>query len=104
MVRLLYPSGMEAELSASPYELIKIPYTDDNPEEVLQLMQKASATFAGPGLGRSEQKKHLLKKVIPFLEKPCVLDADALTLYADQAFELPPKALLTPHTGEMETL
>ena len=29
MVRLLYPSGMEAELSASPYELIKIPYTDE---------------------------------------------------------------------------
>ena len=46
----------------------------------------------------------MLKKVIPFLEKPCVLDADALTLYADQAFELPPKALLTPHTGEMQTL
>lgn len=104
MVRLLYPSGMEAELSASPYELIKIPYTDDNPEEVVQQMQKASATFAGPGLGRSEQTKRLLKKVIPLLEKPCVLDADALTLYADQAFDLPPKALLTPHTGEMQAL
>lgn len=104
MVRLLYPSGMEAELSASPYELIKIPYTPDHPEEVLQLMQKASASFVGPGLGRSDSTKLLLQKVIPFLEKPCVIDADALTLYADRAFQLPPQALLTPHTGEMQAL
>ena len=66
MVRLLYPSGMEAELSASPYELIKIPYTDDNPEEVLQLMQKASATFAGPGLGTKRTKEKPAEKGHPF--------------------------------------
>lgn len=104
MVRLLYPSGMEAELSASPYELIKIPYFDDKAGEIISLMEKASAIFVGPGLGRSDSKKQLLKKVISSLDKPCVIDADALTYYADQAFELPPQALLTPHTGEMQTL
>ena len=104
MVRLLYPAGMEAELSASPYELIKIPYSPDHPVEVRQLMQKASATFVGPGLGRSDSTKQLLQEIIPFLEKPCVIDADALTLYADRAFQLPPQALLTPHTGEMQAL
>ena len=66
MVRLLYPSGMEAELSASPYELIKIPYTDDNPEEVLQLMQKASATFVGAWTGTKRTKKTLAEKGHPF--------------------------------------
>lgn len=104
MVRLLYPSGMEAELSASPYELIKIPYTYENPETVKELMQKASATFVGPGLGRSESTKQLLQETIPFLEKPCVIDADALTFYAEGAFDLPPHPLLTPHTGEMQKL
>jgi hydroxyethylthiazole kinase-like uncharacterized protein yjeF len=99
MVRLLYPSGMEAELSS-----IKIPYSYDHPEAVMQLMLKASATFVGPGLGQSESTKLLLQKVIPFLEKPCVIDADALTFYADQAFQLPPLSLLTPHTGEMQRL
>jgi NAD(P)H-hydrate epimerase len=104
MVRLLYPQGMEAELASSPYELIKIPYDYDQPQEVSQLMQKAGATFVGPGLGRTEHTQKLLQNVLPSLEKPCVIDADALTLFADQAFSLPPQSILTPHTGEMQTL
>lgn len=104
MVRLLYPKGMEAELAGSPYELIKIPYTFEHPQEVSQLMQKGAATFVGPGLGRNQQIYSLLQYVMPTLEKPCVMDADALTLFADQAFRLPSKAILTPHTGEMQAL
>ncbi len=104
MVRLLYPRGMEAELSASPYELIKIPYTYDKPEEIGQLMQKATSVFIGPGLGRSEQIRQLLQTVLSALKIPCVLDADALTLFAEQAFPLPPQTILTPHLGEMQRL
>jgi ADP-dependent NAD(P)H-hydrate dehydratase / NAD(P)H-hydrate epimerase len=104
MVRLLYPNGMEAQLSSSPYELIKIPYSYEEPQHVSDLMQKAAATFAGPGLGRGEQIRNLLKYVLPTLEKPCVIDADALTLFADQTFQLPAQTIFTPHTGEMQTL
>lgn len=104
MMRLLHPKGMEAELSASPYELIKVPYYWENSKEVLQNMQKGGATFVGPGFGRTEESRHLLHHVIPFLEKPCVIDADALTLLADEAFELPKSAILTPHMGEMQRL
>jgi NAD(P)H-hydrate epimerase len=104
MVRLLYPQGMEAELAGSPYELIKIPYTYDRLDEVIECMQKPAATFVGPGLGRSEQVRQLLQAVMPKLDKPCVMDADALTLFADQAFKLPVDAILTPHRGEMQTL
>ncbi len=104
MVRLLHPREMEAELSSSPYELIKIPYAYEDIEEVSQIMHKASATFIGPGLGRTDQTRHLLQGIMPTLEKPCVIDADALTLFADGAFQLPKQAILTPHTGEMQTL
>lgn len=104
MVRLLYPQGMEAEITASPYELIKIPYSYENTQEIISLMQKAGATFVGPGLGRNEQTQQLLQKVMPSLDKPCVIDADALTLFANQAFQLPDHAILTPHKGEMQTL
>lgn len=104
IVRLLYPQGMEAELAASPYELIKIPYSHHNPQEIIDLMQKASATFVGPGLGKNENTQQLLQKVIPFLDKPCVIDADALTFFANQSFKLPTHTILTPHTGEMQTL
>jgi NAD(P)H-hydrate epimerase len=104
MVRLLYPQGMEAELSSSPYELIKIPYSPEQPQEVISLLQKAGAIFIGPGLGRSAKTQYLLQSVIPQIEKPCVMDADALTLFADHPFPLPAQAILTPHTGEMQTL
>lgn len=104
MVRLLHPSGMEEELAASPYELIKIPYNQNDTERVLETMQKAGAGFIGPGLGRSEETKKLLKAVLGKLEKPCVVDADALILYAEGECTLPPQSILTPHTGEMQAL
>ena len=57
MVRLLHPEGMEKQLSSSPYELIKIPYSDDQPKSVVEWMEKAAATFVGPGIGRTDQTK-----------------------------------------------
>lgn len=104
LVRLLYHEGMEAELVASPYELIKKPYSYARPEEVISLMQKATAIFVGPGLGSDDRVQMLLQRVIPFLDKPCVMDADALTLFAKQPYELPSEVILTPHRGEMQTL
>lgn len=104
MVRLLYPQGMEAALAHSPYELIKIPYTYEQTQEVKQLMQKAGASFVGPGLGRSQQVYYFLQAILPDLKKPCVMDADALTLFAAQPFGLPTQVIFTPHRGEMQTL
>lgn len=104
IVRLLYPQGMEAALAASPYELIKVPYVYEHVEEVISLMQKGAATFVGPGLGINDQVQQLLQKILPFLNKPCVVDADAITLFAKNAFKLPCQAILTPHRGEMQAL
>lgn len=104
MMRLLFPNGMEAELSASPFEIIKIPYSYDIPQEVVVIMNKGAATFVGPGLSVNPLIGHFLKQVMPHLEKPCVIDADALSLYSENAFELPKKVIFTPHTGEMEKL
>ena len=104
VVRLLFPHGMEAELSASPPELIKIGYAYDRPDEVVQLMQKADAAFIGPGLSRSLQIENFLHAVIPQLDIPCVIDADALTLFADRCYKLPKHVIFTPHTGEMQRL
>ncbi|MFI5343887.1 MAG: NAD(P)H-hydrate dehydratase [Chlamydiales bacterium] len=104
MVRLFHPYGMESELASSPYELIKLPYHDNSSQEVLFEMNQASATFVGPGLGRTDAVRNLLKEIIPHLDKPCVIDADALALLAEDPFQLPPQVILTPHTGEMQKL
>lgn len=102
IVRLLHPRGMEAELAHSPYELIKVPY--DESTQVDRIVCQASALFVGPGIGCGISAKKLLHEVMPALVKPCVVDADALTLFADCPFPLPMEAILTPHAGEMQRL
>lgn len=107
IVRLLYPRGMEVELASSAHELIKAPYDVTDPQKVIDLMNQASAVFIGPGLGRTAETFAFLQKVIPALEIPCVLDADALAFLASpegQEILLPDMTVLTPHHGEMNRL
>ncbi|MBS4168184.1 NAD(P)H-hydrate dehydratase [Parachlamydia sp. AcF125] len=102
IVRLLYPAGMHHELVASPYELIKVPYHYDDPQAILHVMNHAAATFIGPGMGRSTETIQLLKNILPHLEKPCVIDAEALTLIAQEDIPLPScPTVLTPHLQEL---
>jgi ADP-dependent NAD(P)H-hydrate dehydratase / NAD(P)H-hydrate epimerase len=101
MVRLLHPDGMQAELANAPFELIKIPYRIENLEAVVEQLNKPTALFIGPGIGRTPDMKAFLSQLFPRLQKPCVIDADALTLLSEQDMSLPKQSLLTPHLGEM---
>lgn len=101
IVRLLHPEGMQEELTATPYEIIKEPYSYDNPKAVVELLNKASAVLIGPGMGRSSEAESLLKEILPQIQKPTVLDADALFHLAHNNIPLPEKTILTPHKGEL---
>ena len=68
---------------------------------------KHTVILIGPGLGLdSEHKQYVLAALAT--GKPCVLDADALTIFADdpdQLFlKLHPHCILTPHEGEFQRL
>jgi len=104
IVRLLHPMGMQEELSACPYEVIKVPYNYQDTNAIIDLMNKATATFVGPGLGRTPQTRKLLHAVLPELKKPCVIDADALTILSEETIKLPEHTILTPHLGELNRL
>ena len=41
---------------------------------------------------------------MPKLNKPTVVDADALTIYAKSDYKLPTSSILTPHLGELRRL
>jgi tRNA threonylcarbamoyl adenosine modification protein YjeE len=71
-------------------------------DEIALLLKKADVIVLGPGLGQSDWAKMLFAAVLA-TEKPCVLDADALTLLARTALRCP-HAILTPHPGEAATL
>jgi hydroxyethylthiazole kinase-like uncharacterized protein yjeF len=79
-------------------EVVKRPLPDDLGE----LAEKASALAIGPGLGRSERARSLVRRTLAEIHLPAVVDADAL-------FELEPDTwpsprVLTPHEGELARL
>lgn len=104
IVRLLHPDGMEAELAFAPHEVIRQGYGIGDAKMVLEACARASAVFVGPGIGTGGAALKLLKKVLPQIDRPCVIDAEALTLIAHHQIALPPQTVMTPHHGEMKRL
>jgi NAD(P)H-hydrate epimerase len=75
-------------------------------DELTDAAEKADAVVIGPGLGQSPEALARLQRLVR-LEKPMVIDADALNLLAKQKrwpgyFKA--TAVLTPHQGEMKRL
>lgn len=101
IVKLLYPLGIEAQLSSSPYEIIKIGYSTQNFKEQLSNLNHVKAYFCGPGLGTSEITAQILLQFLTLIQKPCIIDADALNLMALHGFQFPFNSIITPHAGEM---
>ncbi|GAB4034383.1 NAD(P)H-hydrate dehydratase [Spirosoma jeollabukense] len=61
----------------------------------------------GPGIGKAPETLAMLKKLLPTLKKPIVVDADALNLLSENREllgQLPPSSILTPHPKEFERL
>ncbi len=104
IVRLLHPDGMQAEMSSCPPEIIRLPYSVQNVSAVVEALNAASASYVGPGMGRSPIAQVLMELVLPQINKPCVIDADALYLLSHTHVELPERTVLTPHRGEMARL
>ena len=69
---------------------------------VLELAQRASAVALGPGLGRGDGPRALVRRVLAELAKPIVVDADAL--FELEPAEWPAPRVLTPHEGELARL
>ena len=71
-------------------------------DAVLELAEKASAVALGPGLGRDDGARVLVRRLLAELELPVVADADAL--YELEPGAWPGPRVLTPHEGELGRL
>jgi ADP-dependent NAD(P)H-hydrate dehydratase / NAD(P)H-hydrate epimerase len=76
--------------------------TADAAFEVLELAAKANAVALGPGLGRGDGPRELVRRVLAELEVPVVVDADALYELEPASWAAP--RVLTPHEGELGRL
>ncbi|MFO0909781.1 MAG: NAD(P)H-hydrate dehydratase [Isosphaeraceae bacterium] len=72
-----------------------------------RLVAEADVVALGPGLGRSEDIERLVRWVVETVDRPTVIDADALTVLAGQTGLLGKSTrpmVLTPHPGEFARL
>jgi ADP-dependent NAD(P)H-hydrate dehydratase / NAD(P)H-hydrate epimerase len=67
---------------------------------ILELSAHVDVVVIGPGLGREAETADAIKELLSKLEKPTVIDADAL-IYTNH---LPKVSVLTPHRGEFERM
>jgi hydroxyethylthiazole kinase-like uncharacterized protein yjeF len=110
LVTLCPRAGARSALDAKVIELM----TADMPAElepavaaVKALLEKKHAAVVGPGLGVDDHGSALARRLALELDKPAVLDADALTAFSGQLGLLRRAAgprVLTPHPGEAARL
>jgi ADP-dependent NAD(P)H-hydrate dehydratase / NAD(P)H-hydrate epimerase len=71
-------------------------------EQAFEVAAKAKALAVGPGLGRGEEAKALVRRLLAEVDVPAVVDADAL--FELEPDEWPAPRVLTPHEGELARL
>jgi NAD(P)H-hydrate epimerase len=84
-------------VEAQVLEAVKVPR-----DRVDEFAERASALAIGPGLGRGDEERALVRRLLAELELPAVVDADAL--FELEPGDWPAPRVLTPHSGELARL
>jgi NAD(P)H-hydrate epimerase len=71
-------------------------------EDVFEAAAKAKSLAIGPGLGRGDEAKGLVRRLLTEVDVPAVVDADAL--FELEPGDWPAPRVLTPHEGELARL
>jgi len=104
IVHLLHRKEQLLEFAAKPLEIVSIGYDSLDEDAVKSRIEKASCIFLGPGLGTQETEQNIVHELwSALLNKKVVVDADAL-IFAGKHMKPHPKAVLTPHLGELRHL
>jgi NAD(P)H-hydrate epimerase len=115
LVTVATPAGVNDTLEAKLLEAMTMPMPETKArtlaraglEDILSFINARTAVAIGPGLTTHPETVELIHALLPRLEKPSVLDADALNALTGRASlldacKIPP--ILTPHPGEMARL
>ena len=115
LVTVATPSGVNAILESKLLEAMTIPMPETKAhtlarsglERILAFVGARTAAAVGPGLSTHPETVELIHALIPRLNTPAVLDADALNALAGKTSllgECKAPLVLTPHPGEMARL
>jgi hydroxyethylthiazole kinase-like uncharacterized protein yjeF len=96
-VAVAAPSESLPVLEVQLLEAVKRPL-----EDVWEAAKRARALALGPGLGRSDDRRALVRRLLDETDLPAVVDADAL--FELEPFNRSAGTVLTPHSGELARL
>jgi ADP-dependent NAD(P)H-hydrate dehydratase / NAD(P)H-hydrate epimerase len=96
-VAIAAPSESLPVLETLVLEAVKRPL-----EDAVSAAEKARALAIGPGLGRGEGERDLVRRLLLEVDVPAVVDADGLDGF--RAVERDAETVLTPHSGELGRL
>ena len=108
------PPSVRAEVSAWTPEVMVMPAGSDDHglgadarAEIDRQLARVAAVGLGPGLGRDDRTAELVRSLVDDVDRPMVIDADALWHLGDDLAALrnrPAAAVITPHAGEAARL
>ncbi|MDI6734970.1 MAG: NAD(P)H-hydrate dehydratase [bacterium] len=109
------PKSLNPIVAAKVTEVITKPLSEtpeqtvglNSYDEIMELVKDADCVAIGPGLGRNNEVVNLVRKLIPKVNIPMVIDADGLFALAGNLHILKEKTspvIITPHPGEMAML
>lgn len=102
-VTLCVPEAALPTAEALALEPVKVAIpTEGALAAVLGAGERAGAAAIGPGLGRGERERALVRDLLERLTVPAVVDADAL--FGLEPFRRDAPTVLTPHAGELARL
>lgn len=115
LVTLLVPESLNDIMEVKVTEAMTIPVSESKMrafgmaslDKVLEYANKWDAAVIGPGFGRDEDTIEFTLELIRKLEKPAIIDADALYAVSKDLSvlkECKAPLVITPHPGEMATL
>jgi hydroxyethylthiazole kinase-like uncharacterized protein yjeF len=115
LVTLAVPARLNNILEIKLTEVMTLPVPDTRggsfalkaEAQIGKLIERANAVAIGPGLSLDPETQQLVRRLIPKVGRPCVLDADGLNAFAGRSKKL--KGLdfplvVTPHAGELSRL
>ena len=117
LVTIGIPKGLNhiIEIKLTEVMSLPLPETEDHyfsetayEKSIEFIEKKANCVLIGPGISLHPETKKFVKRLIPEIKKPLIIDADALKIISENLeilnFLKNRKPILTPHPGEMSYL
>jgi hydroxyethylthiazole kinase-like uncharacterized protein yjeF len=115
MSYLATPRSISPFLGSKGSEIVFVPQKEtssgsialENADRLLEFSEDADMVVLGPGLSLAPQTQELVRKLVPEVKKPLLIDGDGITAITGDLGGIKKRkaaTILTPHLGEMSRI